>query len=621
MSKRAKSCDADSLRASYISSEKAYREAETSHLSSLSRKGSEHALNFSLLSKGTVRDRLAATETLVAVAPGLSLALVKPLLAASQRPKESLERLRGFVALLAGPLKNWLPELRPFKGAAGAEAYFASQLFELFNMFASGLEKLAGGEPEFVAREAITLAVETVPRLPDELARRIVELLIRRLPSLNEKQAQSVARCLDVALSHRAGLALPGAAELCGRLAAAGGDAGALRLLEVLAALKFSAVEDKRVLDLVVRAFLSVIGKTLDGFAGPKAFNKAAEAALQAQARPATQALAGLNKALPFLGSQAALFEFIDTRLKGLFEFVRRAPSRLAVQLLVFFFQLLKTDLEAPRCRRFMALLMDYLNKPELYSSALLPVFFDLLFSVLKADPDLSRAKKILRRLLRGAMHAEPRVAAATLILLAKVVTERPGLAPSLPRKAEPELLAKREQPTPLATPPEPDCFDEILYLTQSHHPTIRKISKLLCTGKAAEVNFKGNPFEELTALRAIKRFSLLPEKKSTTEKKGNVEPFVTYKNFEQLQKDSDSALKTYFAQKIKSLALLEKKKQKEKKKHTEEAGDEDEEADAFADELIEAEMLKLNPDEDDEVLGSEVSLDDADYLADMDDD
>lgn len=45
-----------------------------------------------------------------------------------------------------------------------------------------------------------------------------------------------------------------------------------------------------------------------------------------------------------------------------------------------------------------------------------------------------------------------------------------------------------------------------------------------------------------------------------------------------------------------------------------------EEEADAFADELIEAEMERMNPDEDGDADESEPSVHDVDYLDDNDD-
>lgn len=548
------SADLVSRKEAFAAAERAYREAENRATAELGKRGGEHALTLTLVAQGTARDRLAAVKTLVGESPETSVSLLKMLVKESKRPKEQLEGLRAFQELLLGPLRHCLEFAKPFAQAEPATApqlaFFGNALYELFHLFCSLLEKAASGEPEFVATEAVKLAATTVAKLPDAFALPLVGLLIRRLPALKPIPANVAEKAVDVAISHRAGISYAAAAEVAGRIAAATSETVLLRLLGLLTAVKFSAVEDKRVIDLCLASFLAQIARVLQHFSGKRTSRRKFEAELQAQSRPAMQALAGLNKALPFVGNTASLLSFLDQHLPQLLTFVRRAPSRLAVQILLFFFHLLKSNLSSPRAGKYLALLLEYLKRPELYSSALLPLFLDLLLNVLKKDENLNRAKAFLKQLMQGVVHADSRVHVAALLLLSKLFEARPALAHLVPLAKDGEAagpLQKREAS-------DDESLQELQLSRRSYNPTIRKISGLILSGQHAEVNYKGNPFEDMTPVRLLRRFSLMPERQGP-EKRVKAKPIVSLADAERLQGDNDAAIRTYFEQKAKSIA------------------------------------------------------------------
>jgi len=158
----------------------------------------------------------------------------------------------------------------------------------------------------------------------------------------------------------------------------------------------------------------------------------------------------------------------------------------------------------------------------------------------------------------------------------------------------------------------------ELLYYKTHYNPTVRKITNLILNNDLDKLDYKGNPLLDFTNAAVLSRISMKNIKQNSLVKKGksNVarnlryQP-ITFENYKELLFDDERAMQLYFENKVSSLSLEKERSLKRKRKR--EDGDEfDEEAeiDEFADDLIEKEMKKMNPDEqeaqDDDEVGEE---------------
>lgn len=59
------------------------------------------------------------------------------------------------------------------------------------------------------------------------------------------------------------------------------------------------------------------------------------------------------------------------------------------------------------------------------------------------------------------------------------------------------------------------DLSQDFKFLQQHYNPIVRKIVHLFLSNKTAEIQYKGNPLNDLTGMKVLKRFSLQPLKQS----------------------------------------------------------------------------------------------------------
>lgn len=77
---------------------------------------------------------------------------------------------------------------------------------------------------------------------------------------------------------------------------------------------------------------------------------------------------------------------------------------------------------------RYYSALYRKLIDPNLHGSTHHAQLFNLLYKSLKADPVDRRVKAFVKRLLQLALHETPAFACGALILIAKLVAERPAV-------------------------------------------------------------------------------------------------------------------------------------------------------------------------------------------------
>lgn len=102
--------------------------------------------------------------------------------------------------------------------------------------------------------------------------------------------------------------------------------------------------------------------------------------------------------------------------------------------MLLFLYQS-QTHLYKQLPDRYYRCLYDFLNEPELSSSSLLELFFDLLLISLKQDTNLNRVMAFMKRLFQICFEANPNFIITCLILFSKLQETHPGLQTMLVRR------------------------------------------------------------------------------------------------------------------------------------------------------------------------------------------
>jgi ribosome biogenesis protein MAK21 len=363
------------------------------------------------------------------------------------------------------------------------------------------------------------------------------------------------------------------------------------------------------------------------------------------------QVFKGINKILPKIKPTPALTQFLEENLDSFFRFCHVSTSRISIQILLFLFQILKTDLYSKVAERYLTLLYGFLDSPKVYESRLLEQFFDLMYTIVTSDFSTDRICAFFKRLFMTTLHCETRVVVATLVFFARVVQEKPAVGVLLknphqgiqddvqdedaeneqyhdaelsdgertaPKKNGVQASGKNESKThqsscydpqkrnPLYTNAGKAGLPEVECLKGHYNPAVRKIATLISKGEFGQIDYKGNPFEDFTNIAILNRIALMQPKKRTESprtlqkragRKLRLEP-ISLGNYQDLQFEDEKAIQLYFQKRMETFGEVAKKQ----KRRRPAVGDEE---DAFADELIEREMEKYGGREegDDEII------------------
>uniref|UniRef100_A0A914UHC0 CCAAT-binding factor domain-containing protein n=1 Tax=Plectus sambesii TaxID=2011161 RepID=A0A914UHC0_9BILA len=133
--------------------------------------------------------------------------------------------------------------------------------------------------------------------------------------------------------------------------------------------------------------------------------------------------LAGTNRAFPYAkGNVEQLLAEIDT----LYQVVAKSNFGTSMQTLKLLYQVL--DASEGVSDRYYSALYRKLMDPSLHGSGHHAQLFNLLYKTMKSDSVDRRVKAFVKRLLQLALHETPAFACAALILVSKLVQERPSI-------------------------------------------------------------------------------------------------------------------------------------------------------------------------------------------------
>uniref|UniRef100_A0A673JZC9 CCAAT/enhancer-binding protein zeta n=1 Tax=Sinocyclocheilus rhinocerous TaxID=307959 RepID=A0A673JZC9_9TELE len=151
--------------------------------------------------------------------------------------------------------------------------------------------------------------------------------------------------------------------------------------------------------------------------------------------------LTGVNRAYPYakIGD-----DDVCKQLDTLFKVVHIVKFNTAVQALMLLFQVM--DSQQIISDRYYVALYRKLLDPGLSSSSRKSMFLNLLYKSLKADIVLRRVKAFVKRLLQVSCEQTPAFACGALFLVSEVMKDKPGLKLLLQEEGEEEMYQDLEE-------------------------------------------------------------------------------------------------------------------------------------------------------------------------------
>ncbi|KAG8867224.1 hypothetical protein FRC20_006311 [Serendipita sp. 405] len=181
--------------------------------------------------------------------------------------------------------------------------------------------------------------------------------------------------------------------------------------------------------------------------------------------------LTGINRALPFAGTDSAK---LDEHMDTLFRITHEASFNVSIQSLMLIQRVAetKTSVHARYFRTLYASLQDH----RLAASSKQAMYLNLLFKSLKMDNNNARVKAFVKRFLQALATGpgyEPSFICGGLFLLGELFTITPGLrkaVSSLPESADSYDPKKRE---PEYSGAASSCIWELVPLLYHYHPSV----------------------------------------------------------------------------------------------------------------------------------------------------
>ncbi|XP_068087919.1 CCAAT/enhancer-binding protein zeta [Hyperolius riggenbachi] len=245
--------------------------------------------------------------------------------------------------------------------------------------------------------------------------------------------------------------------------------------------------------------------------------------------------LTGVNRAYPYaqIGN-----EKVKEQLDTLFKILHSVSFNTGVQILMLLFQV--TDSQQTVSHRYYSALYRRLLDPGLSQGTKQTMFLNLLFKSLKADVSLKRIKAFVKRLMQVTCCQKPPFICGALYLISEIIKVKPGLKTLLQENGEideeehfhdlsdddgdvqnkvengklSELgsagMTNPNSYDPLSRNPQFCGADntslwEIKKLSEHFHPTVALFAKTILEGDS--VQYTGDPLQDFTLMRFLDRF------------------------------------------------------------------------------------------------------------------
>ncbi|EJD44509.1 CBF-domain-containing protein [Auricularia subglabra TFB-10046 SS5] len=196
--------------------------------------------------------------------------------------------------------------------------------------------------------------------------------------------------------------------------------------------------------------------------------------------------LTGINRALPFASlTESSFTKHIDT----LFRITHEATFNISVQALMLIDHIVSSSAipsGADLSNRFYRTLYAALLDPRLPGSGKHALFLTLLNRAMRRDAESARRAAFVRRLLQVLAAHGPGFACAALVMLGRLVQQKPDIramisGPAAPADGARYDPAKRE---PLYAHAEGTCLWELVPLLHHYHPSVALHAQQLRDGE-----------------------------------------------------------------------------------------------------------------------------------------
>lgn len=391
------------------------------------RGGSEGAWLSTMVVKGTAADKTSAMQVLVQRSPVHTLSHVSTLVSIVEKKniREAYSTLgvlkELFINELLPPTRKLIPlSMRPIADlkrlSAGSQQNmerrlilwkFESDLKGIYETFVNAIEKLAGGAVENVCAEACRTALDLLAERPEQ-EQRLLSLLVNKLGHPNHRLASRLIGYL-LQLSRRQPNMRPVIVKEIERLVYRKNISCRAQLYAIsfLSQLQLRAGEvdlAASLLNIYIGLFRMLVMKQ------------------KMDDKMLSVLLAATNRAFPYAKSEVEkLIKEIDT----LYKVLHQSNFATALQTLKLLYQLLLNS-EGISDRFYAALYRKLLDVE--HSSAQERQLFILLVKALKNDSVDQRVIAFIKRLLQLSLSRSAAFATAVLILISKLLEERPSL-------------------------------------------------------------------------------------------------------------------------------------------------------------------------------------------------
>ena len=525
----------------------------------------------STMSKGTLKDRVAAMSVTVSTDPvhrfyaidGL-LQMAGCLSAQGTAPNSRVAQLAG-EALMDLFLTTFLPKNRKLMTLAQRPLHlfendyakdkqtkrslsprvlllwrFEEMVREKYHLF---IKKYFG----YMLREGNDLQKIPAVRAASELLKAVPEgeatllsLIVNKLGDPTRKVASAAGHALRVVLQHHPAMQIVIAREVQ-QLAHRPhlSDRALYNCITFLNQLSLRPEsEDQPVQDRLPSSLVQTYFRLFEVAVRVDAKSKRVEEAVAMKGRLLSALLTGVNRAHPYLAK--SLGE-LDEHVNSLYRVVHKSPPSACTQALLLLFHLtvgtalegeqksssIPSDVEKSRQKRFYLALYSKVAQPAMVGTGKhLTMFYNLLYKAMKYDSDKNRVLAFAKRIMCTTIHCSSAVVSAALFLLNEIAKSHPEVLKCYTEVMEGKDALRsfdmREQdPSKVIKLPtsgeESGQSDtrlapswEMCLAVHHYHPTVQAFAH-----NFGEIDYKGDPLRDFTLATFLDKFAYRNPKSS----------------------------------------------------------------------------------------------------------
>lgn len=527
-------------------------------------KSSEAAWLRTVLTSGTLKDKMAAWTLRIQEAPVHNIAYLEHLITMVSKKgrREAIMALDTVKELFLSELLPDDRKLRTFdqnpltyveKLASGNKDsrdrrlilwYFEDKLKEKYAEFIQGLETLCHDSVRAAKQKALTTVFVLLASKPEQ-EKKLLSILTNKLGDPDYKIASNAAHLLKSLVERHPNMKQVIIADV-ERLVYRPNVSQKAQYYAVcfLNQILLNNDEDELALRLI-NIYFSFF----------KAFIKKGEV----DSKMLAALLTGVNRSYPYAKrDQMKIADHVDT----LYKVIHLVNFNTSVQALMLLYQV--TESSDSNSDRFYQALYKKILDPGLVTSSKQALFLNLLYKSMKRDMSERRVRAFIKRLLQVCSCLPPPIICGTLILLSELLKIKPSLfqfvqmsqesddedehfedapdedgdnaknnkdhKPSVNTDATASWIHKKNvhginishsynphHRNPLYCNADCECVWELVSLTQHYHPTVALFAKNILKREA--ISYQGDPLEDFTLIRFLDRFVYRnPKKREKSE-------------------------------------------------------------------------------------------------------